>query len=108
MLRKEHIRFVPSNYSKLWSVPQAQDCVWVEVKAWAPLSSNKSGQCSLTSDGKNLFSESMVKLSALRMGCDNVIGSMRKPDSCGRCGRIRLSNVNCPCDSVLGSGAVFG
>lgn len=80
----------------------------MNVKAFLSLKSNGSGPCNATSDGNRLLSKSAMQLSALRMGCDDKIGSMKKPDLCGRCGKKLYANIGCPCDGVPGSGAVIG
>lgn len=108
LLNTARIRFVPKNYTTLWSLQQAQTCIWIKAKAWLPLSSNATGPCNVTKAGSDLFSNSDVQLAAVRKGCDDIIGSMRKPDACGRCGKIRIANIQCPCDGVPGSGAVIG
>ena len=102
------IRFVPANYSKLWSIQQAMGCSWIKARVWMSLSHTKSGFCNISGDANRLFSQQAVQMSVTRNGCDDVPGSMRQPDSCGRCGRKKISNIHCPCDGVPASGAVLG
>ena len=108
LFKTARIRFVPANYTTLWSTKMAKQCIWIKAKAWISLSKNSTGHCNVTGDASNLLSKEEVQLSAVRRGCDDVVGSMRKPDPCGRCGKKKLSNIQCPCDGVPGSGAVIG
>jgi len=107
LFKTARIRFVPANYTTLWSTKMAKQCIWIKAKAWISLSKNSTGHCNVTGDASNLLSKEEVQLSAVRRGCDDVVGSMRKPDPCGRCGKKKLSNIQCPCDGVPGSGAVI-
>ncbi|XP_065064294.1 uncharacterized protein LOC135690621 [Rhopilema esculentum] len=101
------IRFVPANYSKLWSIQQAMGCSWIKARVWMSLSHTESGSCNISGDANRLFSQQAVQMSVTRNGCDDVPGSMRQPDGCGRCGSKKISNIHCPCDGVPASGAVL-
>ena len=101
------IRYVPNNYTILWSTAYTFKCVGFEAFAWAPAPGNILGKCNITR-GSVYFSADKARLSLFRFGCDDVPGSGLLPNGCGICGNKVIKQVQCGCDGVPGSDAVFG
>lgn len=92
----------------LWSKSEARTLARIIFLPWDGSDNSKIGKGFVTRPSNKIsaYGRQSVSVTAVRKGCDNIVGSKSRYDRCGVCGGNGMSCV--ACDGVVFSNATIG